>query len=332
MGGLRRGNRVVCLCLWHEDTNPSCTIAEGERGLYFHCFGCGRSGDIFELAAAKLGKTTRGHDFIEVVEYLDRLELPAGLPKQSPPPQAKHVHSGNPLAFAVIAECVADLCPIAQQQDVVDYLGKRRLLDEAILAGWSALPCDEDAQNKVIDEVIGTVGQKEWLKSGLALSDGGLSFPDHRLIIPWCDPLGHAGNLQRRLVHDMPDVPNYVFPKDRPLPWPYGVEHLLAADKDAELMFVEGAFDTLAVGAMLREAEQGRLVLGLPGVSGWRRDWRFLCVGRRVVIAFDADRAGATARDSVAADVRGIATEVRGSRPPSPFKDWAELRQSEGGA
>ena len=52
-------------CPFHPDDTPSLhAYQEPERGWY--CFGCGRGGSIFDLAAEVYGLSTRGRDFVEL--------------------------------------------------------------------------------------------------------------------------------------------------------------------------------------------------------------------------------------------------------------------------
>lgn len=50
------------LCPFHNDRNPSCHIIPG-RSLV-HCFSCGVTADVFEIAAAKEGKPLSGKGFV----------------------------------------------------------------------------------------------------------------------------------------------------------------------------------------------------------------------------------------------------------------------------
>lgn len=42
----RSGRSTMAVCPFHTEKTPSLSI-DGARGLY-HCFGCGKSGDIFK--------------------------------------------------------------------------------------------------------------------------------------------------------------------------------------------------------------------------------------------------------------------------------------------
>jgi CHC2 zinc finger len=57
-------------CPFHDDSSPSLHVyGEPERGWY--CFGCGRGGSIFDLAAEVYGLSPRGRDFIELRRRLE---------------------------------------------------------------------------------------------------------------------------------------------------------------------------------------------------------------------------------------------------------------------
>jgi hypothetical protein len=61
-------NRKVS-CPFHQDRTPSLhAYSTAERGWY--CFGCGRGGSIYDLAAELCGLGTRGSDFLELKQRL----------------------------------------------------------------------------------------------------------------------------------------------------------------------------------------------------------------------------------------------------------------------
>jgi hypothetical protein len=63
--GQRVGPSGKVLCPFHDDRTPSLHVYEDPlRGWY--CFGCGRGGSIYDLAALLFGRGTRGDDFREL--------------------------------------------------------------------------------------------------------------------------------------------------------------------------------------------------------------------------------------------------------------------------
>jgi DNA primase len=59
----KSGRSYMAVCPFHEEKTPSMSVDRG-RGLY-HCFGCGKGGDVFEFV-----KETRGVDFGEALDIL----------------------------------------------------------------------------------------------------------------------------------------------------------------------------------------------------------------------------------------------------------------------
>jgi hypothetical protein len=69
--GLRVGRDRKVSCPFHHDGTPSLHVyPEPERG--WSCFGCGRGGSIFDLAAELDGLTLRGHDFVVLRQRLQQ--------------------------------------------------------------------------------------------------------------------------------------------------------------------------------------------------------------------------------------------------------------------
>ncbi len=75
----RSGRSVMAVCPFHQEKTPSLSI-DAARGL-FHCFGCGKSGDIFGWV-----QETQSLDFREAVELLARR---AGITLTETPGEAK---------------------------------------------------------------------------------------------------------------------------------------------------------------------------------------------------------------------------------------------------
>ncbi len=75
----RSGRSVMAVCPFHQEKTPSLSIDPG-RGLY-HCFGCGKSGDIFGWI-----QESQSVDFREAVELLARR---AGITLTQTPGEAK---------------------------------------------------------------------------------------------------------------------------------------------------------------------------------------------------------------------------------------------------
>jgi hypothetical protein len=66
-----RGGKTCCPLPDHDDPDPSCHVYEAPaQGWY--CYGCGRGGDIYELAGALWGFRREGREFVELRELLEK--------------------------------------------------------------------------------------------------------------------------------------------------------------------------------------------------------------------------------------------------------------------
>jgi hypothetical protein len=75
----------------------------------------------------------------------------------------------------------------------------------------------------------------------------------------------------------------------------YGLHLLAKAPADADVILVEGETDCMACW------HKGILAVGVPGASGWKREWAPLLAGRRVYIWQEPGEAGARFAQSLAA-------------------------------
>lgn len=327
--GTKTHPRFVC----PKHGGSSLDVDEREGRLFVHCHGCREvSGDVFDLVAAVYGLSAR-RDFRKVLAVAAELagvrldEAPVALP---PRPVARPKPAPAPsLDVDTFDRIVAHmhergrLDRLDEGDDVVAYLRGRRLLDLATDAGWFALP-RVDAQRALVDELRDLVGVDALRLSGL-VNDAATMFrhPANRLAIPWrahgID--GLVVTLQRRALDA--SEPRYVFPSGRSPSAPFVVvEDLEDLEDGGSVCVVEGAVDVLALRAGLREKGETALVIGLPGVQGWRDEWRALLDGRHVRIAVDPDKAGETA----VATILAKCTHARSAKRlrPKGAKDWAE--------
>lgn len=66
----RPGRKIACP--FHDDDTASLHVYE-EPGRGWYCYGCGRGGSIYDLAAQVWGRETRGSDFLTVRRRLHRI-------------------------------------------------------------------------------------------------------------------------------------------------------------------------------------------------------------------------------------------------------------------
>ncbi|MGC4386957.1 CHC2 zinc finger domain-containing protein, partial [Streptococcus suis] len=72
----RSGNNYLGLCPFHKEKTPSFNVVEDKQ--FFHCFGCGKSGDVFKFL-----EDYRQISFMESVRLVaERAGITLDLPKQ----------------------------------------------------------------------------------------------------------------------------------------------------------------------------------------------------------------------------------------------------------
>lgn len=60
---IRRGRNYVCLCPFHSEKTPSCTVYPDSQ--HFYCYGCGAGGDVITFAMK-----IENLSYIEAVKFL----------------------------------------------------------------------------------------------------------------------------------------------------------------------------------------------------------------------------------------------------------------------
>jgi DNA primase len=312
LAGIRRQARGVTVCCpWHNERSPSCSITVGPDGtIRAKCFGCSATGDVLAIVAAVHGLDTHT-DFPEVLRVAEGIAggTYSKIQERALPPEP-------PRLADEIFERIAG-CTDALAGPTLEYAIER--LPGADLTELRAIPRRFEAR------AIAAVGSIAWERSGLS-SPHGLAFPANILAIPWCRPDGVVQTLQRRRL--TPGEPKYVFPRARSPRYPFGVERMAMIGPAASVVFVEGAFDTIALRVIAARNGLECVVLGLPGVGAWDRTWSTYAVGRTAVIALDNDAAGDERAIAMAADLRAAgATGTRRLRPRG--HDWSDDLHSE---
>jgi hypothetical protein len=154
-----------------------------------------------------------------------------------------------------------------------------------------------------------------------------LSWADFSLLIPWRSRFDRIVCVQRRRLYQPNDGPRYLTPRGRAPRAPFASELLsdaLAANPDVEVVIVEGAIDCLARRRIARARGESAAVLGVYSAAmpcqGLPMD---LLLGRRVILALDADSAGERACNLLGSALQGVARELVRERPVGAT-DWAE--------
>ena len=285
----RSGRSVMAVCPFHSEKTPSLSI-DPARGLY-HCFGCGKSGDVYRWV-----EETQGLDFAGSVEFLARR---SGITLTPDPDAARRRDRREELVAAVEASIAFYHERLRRGEDAGNarsYLRRRGYESDVVErfqigfspGAWDLLVRHLRDQG-VKDEAM--------IRAGLASRSRKGSLIDRfrgRIMFPIYDLRGDGVGFGARLLDG--DGPKYLNSPETPI---YHKSRLLyglnwaksAIVRTGQSVVVEGYTDVIAfhMADMPVAVATCGTALGEEHLDLLRR------FSERVVLAFDADEAGAGA-------------------------------------
>jgi len=298
----RRGREHMGLCPFHKEKTPSFTVSE-DKG-FFHCFGCGAHGSVFDFVMR-----TDGVSFPEAVE---RLATDAGLalPARTPEAAAEdRVRTSLLEAMDAAARFYERTLKMPESRPALDYL-RRRGLDDEIISRYR-LGFAIDSRSALKAALVHEGFEVPTLvRAGLLIEpEGGNGTPFDRfrgrVMFPIADQRGRVVAFGGRLLGDgqpkylnSPETP--LFHKGRML---YGVAHAARPAREAgTVIVVEGYMDVLA----LARAGMANAVAPLGTAlteEQMQALWRLV---PEPVVCFDGDAAGGRAAARAAERALGV--------------------------
>jgi DNA primase len=285
-----RGDFWAC-CPFHQEKSPSFHV--DDRKGFYHCFGCGASGDHVRFVME-----TEGASFPEAVE---RLAADAGVPMPARD-AASERREAQRQGLGEVVELAAQFFEASFRgpagQGARDYARRRGLAAETLRTfRFGLAPAERDALKrhllaKGVDEAL-------MVEAGLVIrpDDGRPAYDRfrNRLIIPIHDPRGRVVAFGGRALERDQD-PKYLNSPETPL---FQKRALLfnahrareAARTAGSIVVVEGYLDAIAVyqaGIKAVVATLGTAFTEDQVLSLWR-------LAPEPVICFDGDRAGVAA-------------------------------------
>ena len=310
----KSGRSYMAVCPFHEEKTPSMSV-DRARGLY-HCFGCGKGGDVFEFV-----KETRG---VEFGEALDMLATKAGITLVRDPAEARQ-RGRRAAAIEALRRAVdvyhQRLKKAADAGPARAYLRSRGydvdLIDEWKL-GFAGIEWDTLSKSLrtggIDDKAMSDAGLSRRGRHGMYdFFRGRLMFPIHDLR---GDPIGFGGRKideVDRAQTNNPDAKyvnsadSAIYQKSRVL---FALDRArLGMDDDHPAVVVEGYTDVIAM-------HQSGVTTAVATCGTALGDGHFDLLRRfteRVVLAFDSDEAGSKAA-------------LRSDELESPFRLDLDLR------
>ena len=284
----RKGNRFLGLCPFHNEKSPSFNVRDDEG--FYHCFGCGVSGDAISFLREK-----EGLGFMDAVRQLaDQAGL--DVPEQAPQ-DPREVERRNK-TMVVLDEAARQFQSALMSGDNAarDYLKTRGLTKEAV----ETFRLGFAPKSGLIDALERLGHDKEAMIEGglVRISDRDQSLYEmfrYRLMFPITDNRGQVIAFGARALEDE-QQPKYLnsaetktFQKKHVL---YGMALARVGVKQGKpLVVAEGYMDVIAIhqsGTAAAVAPLGTALTEEQIKLLWRMD-------DRPILCFDGDKAGKAA-------------------------------------
>ena len=290
----KAGRNFLGLCPFHGEKTPSFNVVEDKQ--FYHCFGCGRSGDVFKFI-----EDYRGVSFMEAVQIVgdqvgSRVQsLP---PSQSRPQQA----DGKQPFYEIHQEATkfyhAILMTTKMGEEARQYLYDRGLDDEVLRHFQIGLAPAEG--NYLYQSVSGKFSENILADSGLFhISDMGTMYDafQDRIMFPLSDDTGRviafSGRLWRESAEGAKPQGKYknsrgtlLFNKS------YELYHLdkakQVAKKNHELYLMEGFMDVIAA----YRAGIENAVASMGTALTQEHVAHLSKFTKKVILAYDGDKSG----------------------------------------
>ncbi len=290
----KAGRNFLGLCPFHGEKTPSFNVVEDKQ--FYHCFGCGRSGDVFKFI-----EDYRGVSFMEAVQIVgDQVGIRVQTlpPSQSRPQQADGKQPFYEIHQEVAKFYHAILMTTKMGEEARQYLYDRGLDDEVLRHFQIGLAPAEG--NYLLQSVSGKFSENILAESGLFhISDMGTMYDafQDRIMFPLSDDTGRviafSGRLWREPAEGAKPQGKYknsrstlLFNKS------YELYHLdkakQVAKKKHELYLMEGFMDVIAA----YRAGIENAVASMGTALTQEHVAHLSKFTKKVILAYDGDKAG----------------------------------------
>ena len=308
--GRRSGGQLLFRCPFHDERTPSFSVDPANK--LYHCFGCGRQGDLFRYV-----EELEGLDFTGAVEHLaDRYGIELEYEEVSPRERGERDRTRRVEALLedVAAFYERYLAQSAEGEAARAYLDERGVGADSVARFRLGLA--PQSFDRVVRAARGKGYADEELHAAGVASSGRSGPIDRfrgRLVFPLCDARGRVRGFGARILPGGGDGPKYlnspeseVFHKGRIL---YGLHLARAAiARLGRALVVEGYMDVIALHGAGHEHAVAAMGTSLTELQ--LRELRRLAP--ELQLCFDADAAGqeAAVRGMQLAEAAGFRVRV----------------------
>ena len=303
----KAGRNYLGLCPFHGEKTPSFNVVEDKQ--FYHCFGCGRSGDVFKFI-----EEYQGVPFMEAVQLLgERVGIQLAMPVQSRPQQASPHQALYDMHEEAARFYHAILMTTKMGEEARAYLYKRGLTDDVLKHFQIGLAPAE--RTYLYQRLADKFEEKDLLDSGLFYLSDGNQFYDTffgRIIFPLTNDKGQVIAFSGRIWQET-DSQTAKYKNSRSTAIfnkSYELYHLDKAKKGTgkitELYLMEGFMDVIAAyraGIENAVASMGT-ALSKEHVDHLKR------FTKKIVLSYDGDKAGQAATAKALEELKDFSVEV----------------------
>jgi len=302
----KAGRSLMGLCPFHEEKTPSFTVSP-ERGM-FHCFGCQAGGDVISFVMRQ-----QGLDFRDAVQQLaERFGVPLPLVPRSPAEEKAAAQRDQWLHACQVAAAYFERALRAEARPKA-YLTGRGVSEGSVEAwrlGYAPAGWDGLATALHREGVAAAVAEHLGLIAPRPSGDGHYDVFRDRLMFPIADERGRVIGFGGRTLAD--DARKYINSRESPLfakrrVW-YGLHLARAAMRSGgRAIVVEGYLDAI----MAHQHGFTGAVASLGTALSAEQAGAVARYAEEIVVAYDADAAGAAATWRGLQLLQGTAVRVR---------------------
>lgn len=307
----KAGRNYLGLCPFHGEKTPSFNVVEEKQ--FYHCFGCGKSGDVFKFI-----EDYRGVSFMDAVQIVaDRAGFPLEI-EHSRKELSTHTHPHQAL-YDIHAEAArfyhAVLMTTKIGEEARSYLYERGLTDEVIKHFQIGLAPNEN--NYLYRSVSGKFDEHVIMNSGLFnLADNNLVYDafQNRIMFPLTNDAGQviafsgrvwqANDIEQKVAKYKNSRSTPIFNKSYEL---YHLDKAKATIKRShEVYLMEGFMDVIA--AYRAGIENAVASMGTALTHEHVEHLRKFT--KKVILTYDGDKAGQAATQKALDELHNLSVEI----------------------
>ncbi|HFU4203487.1 TPA: DNA primase [Streptococcus suis] len=308
----KAGRSYLGLCPFHNEKTPSFNVLEDKQ--FYHCFGCGKSGDVFKFI-----EESRGLSFIEAVQEIGQ-KVGIQIEPQVGSRQSERKHHPYQVLYDIHTEANkfyhALLMTTKMGEPARAYLHQRGLTDEVIKHFQLGLAPTE--QNILYQALSKKFAEEDLLNSGLFnTADNNLVYDafQGRIIFPLTNEQGQvvafSGRIWTKADIENKQLAKYknsrstaIFNKS------YELYHLDKAKasikKEREVYLMEGFMDVIAA----HRAGLDNAIASMGTALTREQVQHISKFCQKVIITYDGDKAGQAATVKALEELKDFQVEI----------------------